>query len=109
MAKQPPEGDSATVPSEPNLPQLEELVYFLERPEENKFNTMLETEIIEAKKLLKDAMRKHRRKTLPFNTEIMRVLKKFKEPKPITHDVIVAFFLLLGEYEGDTRVFLSFV
>ncbi len=42
----------------------------------------------------------------PLDEATIRSLRQISSPSPKLHDVLVAFFLLLGEYEGNTRVSL---
>lgn len=41
---------------------------------------------------------------LDFDDKTMSTVRKYVVPPQAVHDVIVAFFLLLGEQETDTRV-----
>ncbi len=106
MARLPPGGDPKVAPKKPNLNQIRELVEYLEKPEQEIYKEMLKPEIEMARKLLDEARIKELIATLPFDPEIMRVLRKFKVPKRIVHDVLCAFFLLLSESEDHTRVCL---
>ncbi len=106
MALLPPGGDPKEAPKKPNLNQIRGILSYLEKPEQKKYKEMLRPEIEMAKKLLDDTRFNEIQPDLPFDPEIMRVLRKFKTPKSIVHDVLCAFFLLLGEGEDETRVCL---
>ena len=43
---------------------------------------------------------------LGFDDKTMSTVRKYVVPPQAVHDVVVAFFLLLGEHEADTRVHL---
>ncbi len=72
--------------------------------ENRRYQEQLQAELVQAKFIYKEALRKQRIINLPFSASVMRTLRQFRKPKPLTQDVICAFFLLLGEPEAKTRV-----
>ena len=95
-------------PGEPLFPSLRairEIFQELEKPENQEFKEALTPELMQARILEKKLSRIQ---TLPkqlfLDDSTMRMLRQYSVPPTAVHDVVVAFFLLLGEYEGHTRV-----
>ncbi len=107
MGELPPGAPVSNTPRSPSIQLLIQVIEELERPEKKRHRDMLASELARAKALLRQLDRAEKVKALHFDSPILRTLRQIREPTQQLHDVIVAFFLLLGEYEGYTRVFLD--
>ncbi len=103
MGENPPGREMEEKPVQ-NLKKLKEVLSELMQPEKKKVRESLCNEAARAKELAKKLSRRARLKALHMDASVLRSLRQIVEPKKQVHDVIVAFFLILGEYEGHTRV-----
>ena len=87
-----------------NIPALKKIMAELEELEKKKRHERLLAGLQKVKAVNKEEERKAQINALHFNTPILRTLRMIRMPSPQIHEVIIAFFLLLGEFEGYTRV-----
>ncbi len=107
MGKNLPENQNETSPSNPDLENIHRILRELELPQNRLIKEKLMREIAMAEEIEKDIIRQKYYKKLPFNDQAMRTLRRFTVPSEQTQDILCGFFLLLGEYEGDTRVYFT--
>ncbi len=106
MGTAPPCSDIKQAPAEANLDKLQDTIKDFELPENEKHKKKLGSDYDKAKGVAKDLDRQRRIKELPFGADVMRTLRQYNTPPAQTHDVVCGFFLLLGESEEYTRVFI---
>ena len=87
-----------------NLKELRELIANVERAENAGMRAQLEAELSDAKECVQLEERRVHLRVLQLDSRVISTLRKIRTPIPIVHDVVVAFLLLLGEFEGYTRV-----
>ena len=92
-----------------DISELVRLVDDLEKPKNQQIREKLESDLDTAKAIIRQNEIKAKVASLHFDSGAIRTLKQMNNPGPKTHDVIIAFFLLLGEYEGKTRVNLLII
>ncbi len=120
MGQVPPDGDPYPQPAGPNLKELDELQLILSAPEKKKHFEVLKQEVVMAREIQEDIKEEQQTKRttitritivkdadLPIDAAVLRALRQYRNPKPLVHDITVAFLMLLGEYEFDTRVRIS--
>ncbi len=88
--------------------ELQRQVYLQEEPENKKYYEYLSGSILQARKIINQRSSEQRLRKAPFDIEKMRFLRQISVPLQPMHDVLVAFFLLLGEFEGKTRVYSQY-
>ena len=88
----------------PNIKEVISLISELEEPANKELHDQLSKELIKARTVLKIEEEKERLKALHLDSSVMRTLRQIRLPKKQVLDITIAFLLLLGEYEGDTRV-----
>ena len=95
-------------PPRPSLTAINQVFAELDQPENATFKDPLTPELMQARLLRMELSRNMKIPSrLEFDDKTMRTLRQYSSPPPAVHDVVVAFFLLLGEYEGFTRVSCS--
>ena len=89
----------------PSLTAINQVFAELEQPENATFKDPLTPELMQARLLKMELSRNMKIPSrLEFDDKTMRTLRQYSSPPPAVHDVVVAFFLIFGEYEGFTRV-----
>ena len=106
IGKIPPGSFTIGNPPPPTKEDLGEILGIMERYENEKYHVVLRDEMNQAKAIYRELNRKDRVKALHFDARVLRKLRATRNPLEPVHDVVVAFFLFLGEYEGYTRVFV---
>ncbi len=99
--------ESASQPGglNPSLDGIRLIFRELEQPENLEFKDPLTPELMQARILEKKLSRYQSLPSkLVLDDTTMRMIRQYSVPPTAVHDVVVAFFLLLGEYEGYTRV-----
>ena len=112
LSQLPPDGDPYPKPAGPNLKELAELQLILSAPEKKKMFESLKVEVVLAKDVQQEIkeVKKVTKKVYEIDTDspidsgVLRALRQYRNPKPLVHDIIIAFLMLLGEIESDTRV-----
>lgn len=88
-----------------DLDQLLEVCNRIESEENKRFKNPLTADMMLARKLICIL---NRNVSLPdkleFDDRTMRELAVFSSPPKVVHDIVVAALLLVGEYEGHSRV-----
>jgi hypothetical protein len=91
-------------PPRPSLAAINQIFAELEQPENVTFKDPLTPELMQARLLRMELSRNLKIPSrLEFDDKTMRTLRQYSSPPPAVHDVVVAFFLIFGEYEGFTR------
>ena len=99
------EGASKGEKRRPSLPQLRTLMARINEPEYIKYRGNLTLDLMRARQILNRLERENWiPKQLDLDEQTMRDIRQVKLPTKTLHDIVVAFLLLLGEYEGNTRV-----
>ena len=94
----------------PSLAAINQVFAELEQPENVTFKDPLTPELMQARLLKMELSRNMKIPSrLEFDDKTMRTLRQYSSPPPAVHDVVVAFFLIFGEYEGFTRVSWTFL
>ena len=88
----------------PNSKKLKEILAELELPEKNKTRQSLVDEIKRAKELAKNLAREAKIRAISLDSSVFKTLHQIVQPHEEVHEVVIAFLLLIGEYEGFTRV-----
>ena len=90
-----------------NLGAIRQLYNQLQEPAYAKYKDPLTRELMYARQMMSKLGRVQHvlaPKHMELDEKTMSTLRQIVNPVPVIHDVMVAFFLLLGEYEGFTRV-----
>ncbi len=88
----------------PDIRKLKEILKELDQTENTKHRLLLRKDIRRAREVLKRLERQSHLRALTMNESVLRGLRRIHDPKKPVRDITVAFLLLLGEYEGHTRV-----
>ncbi len=103
-----PSGSDGTVKSKPaTIENIESILKELENPNLSAVSEMLKTDIEKAKNIMSSLGQKGRIHALKIREDDLRKIRQFRNPKKEVQDILVGFSLLLGEYEGFTRVCLN--
>ena len=89
-----------------NSKKLKEILTELERPEKRKIRESLGDEFSRAKEVEKKLTREARIRALNLDSSVFKSLRLIVKPPKQVHEVVISFLLLIGEYEGLTRVFI---
>ena len=101
-------GSDGTIKSKPStIENIESILKELENPNLSAVSEMLKTDIEKAKNIMSSLGQKGRIHALKIREDDLRKIRQFRNPKKEVQDILVGFSLLLGEYEGFTRVCLN--
>ncbi len=104
MGEYPPGSDAPMKPKKPTYENIEAVLKEVSHPDLKEAAEMLDPHIKRANILLKTLGQKGRIRALNIKSDDLRKIRQFRNPKKEVQDMIVGFALLLGEYEGFTRV-----
>ncbi len=91
-----------------NFKEIDSLLLEMAKPENKEFQEQMKEELVHVKEKQKEMENKSAVVMLKLDTQTLRSLRQFRNPKPLVHEITIAFLLLLGEHEADTRVFSMF-
>ena len=93
----------------PKLEEIQKMLEEFEQKENDKYFFHLKTPMRRAKDLEEALRREKLIKELPFNENTLKTLRSIDKPNEYVQNILVAFYLLLGEYECYTRVRIIFI